>query len=58
MKWSGELTETFKENQKIFQTKIKRIRKETSGKVERVKVKDGTLLVERKRSWAEYHCSC
>lgn len=52
------MTENFKENTKIFQTEIKRIRKETSGKVERVKVKDDTLLVERKRSWADYHCSC
>ena len=57
-KWRRKLTENFEKN-KMFWKEVKRVRKNEAGREERVKDRNGKLLVEcqdvRKR-WAEYFC--
>ena len=56
-RWGKKMTDNFQENKKMFWKEVKRIRKGTSNREERVKDEDGSLLVERKaveRRWVEY----
>ena len=56
-RWGKKMTDNFQENKKMFWKEVKRVRKGTSNREERVKDEDGSLLVERKaveRRWVEY----
>jgi len=56
-RWGKRLTENFQVNKKMFWKEVKRTRKGTSGKEERVKAENGRLLIEKdavRKRWAEY----
>jgi len=56
-RWGRKLTENFQVNKKMFWKEVKRTRKGTSGKEERVKTEGGRLLIEQdalRKRWAEY----
>jgi len=55
--WGRRMGRNFEEKRKVFWKEVKRIRKEESGREEKVKDKNGKLLVcgnEVKKRWAEY----